>query len=156
MIDKKQEGEAGRLTITKFNGDKDFSEATIAINFSVLKSMDKPQDAEIMVPNFKKYDGLFGKNGEILRLAETFGHEAGHAVYALDHTADAVADEKSRAQFDQDVGNLPKKHRYPLPPDLQARATANGLFHDKTEVYAQTQEKIINGELRAYDKMRKK
>lgn len=35
-------------------------------------------------PSFRKYEGLFGKNGFFL-LAETFGDEANHGIFALDN-----------------------------------------------------------------------
>ena len=50
------------------------------------------------------------------------------------------------------VGALPKKHRYPLPPDLAQRIQAKDQLLIPTERYAQQVEKIINGELRATSK----
>jgi RHS repeat-associated protein len=148
-------GEAGRFTITKFRGDGDFSEATIRLDFKKIKNMESSSNADL-VPGFKKFEGLFGvKNEQALRLAELFGHEAAHAVFALDHGAESVALERLTSERDAMIAALPMKHRYPLPPDIQEKVARADRDLVPTERYAQQQEKIINGELRASQRKRK-
>ena len=95
------------------------------------------------------------KNEQTLRLAELFGHEAAHAVYDLDHPAESVGLQRRINERDAAIDALPKKHRYPLPPDLDAKVARSQRDLIPTERYAQQQEKIINGELRASQLKRK-
>ena len=146
------QGKAGHFEITKFKGDNDFSEAVIQLDFKKIKNLDQPTPADL-VPGFKKFEGLFGvKNGALLRLAEVFGHEGGHGIYALDNAAESVNLQHEIDGTLAAVGALPKKHRYPLPPDLAQRIQAKDQLLIPTERYAQQVEKIINGELRATSK----
>ncbi len=68
-------GTAGLFTITKFNGENDFSEPRIDLNFKTIKGINSTTTGDFD-PSFLKYSGLLGGNGFIPRLAETFGHEA--------------------------------------------------------------------------------
>jgi RHS repeat-associated protein len=143
----------GEFKITKFKGDKDFSEAVIQLDFKKLKNLESPAPADL-VPGFKKFEGLFGvKNDAILRLAELFGHEAGHGVFALDDIAGAVKLQQQLNDRDAAWNALPRgKGRYPFPPDLIQKMNAADKALIPTERYAQQAEKIINGELRATSK----
>jgi hypothetical protein len=148
-------GTIGNLSITKFKGDADFSEATVQLDFQKINSMSTATEADL-VSGFKKFEGLFGvKNEQILRLAELFGHEAAHAVFALDHRVETVALERLMNERDAMIAALPKKNRYPLPPDIEERVKRADRDVVPTERYAQQQEKIINGELRASQRKRK-
>ncbi|MGB7070431.1 MAG: RHS repeat-associated core domain-containing protein, partial [Pyrinomonadaceae bacterium] len=144
-------GTAGRFTITKFNGENDFSEAKIQLDFKKIADIQKPTAANL-VEGFNKFEGLFGKNGKMLRFTELFGHEAAHAVYALDNTTDMVNLQKGMNERDATLEALPKKNRYPLPPDLAQKMEAVDTALIPTERYAQQKEQIINGELRASQK----
>jgi RHS repeat-associated protein len=148
-------GTIGEFTITKFKGENDFSEAVIKLDFGKIKDLEKPAAANL-VEGFNKFEGLFGKSGEILRLAELFGHEASHAVYALDNTAEMVKLQKQMNERDTLLAALPKKKRYPLPPDLVQKMEAIDKALIPTERYAQQREQIINGELRASQKFLQK
>lgn len=83
----------GEFHITKFDGDKDFSQAVIQLDFKRLKNLEGPSPADL-APGFQKFAGLFGKHGAELRGAELFGHEGSHGIFALDNVADAVQLEK--------------------------------------------------------------
>ena len=94
-------------------------------------------------PSFSKYDGLFGKNGFINRLAETFGHEAGgHGLFALHDPAFAVYNQQLVDNATAAV-LAANQSRSPIPPDVVQKVLI------PSERFAQQQEKIINGELRA-------
>jgi hypothetical protein len=144
-------GTAGQFEITKFNGPNDFSEAKVNLNFSVIKGINSTTQGDFD-PSFQKYAGLLGKKGFIPRLAETFGHEGSHGVFAIGDPAQGVNIQRLLNSRDAALGALPVKGRYPLPPDVlqQMDAASRGLV--PTERFAQQQEKIINGELRANPK----
>jgi RHS repeat-associated protein len=146
----------GEFKITKFKGANDFSEAVIQLDFKKLKNIEGPVAADL-VPGFKKFDKLFGvKNDAILRLAELFGHEGAHSVFALDDVAGAVKLQQQLNERDAALNALPKgKGRYPFPPDLIQKMNAADKALIPTERYAQQVEKIINGELRATSKRKK-
>ncbi len=80
---------AGQFTITKFDGPDNFSEARIGLNFNLIKgiSSSTPGDFD---KSFDKYDGLFGKDGFVLRLAETAGHEINHGIFAQQDPPEAL------------------------------------------------------------------
>jgi RHS repeat-associated protein len=144
-------GTIGEFKITKFSGDNDFSQAVIQLDFKKLKNLDSTTAAEL-VPGFKKFEGLFGKNGEALRGAELFGHEGAHGVFALDDVSEAVKLQMLLNDRDAALSNMPKGTKYPYPPDViqKMEAAAKGVV--PTERYAQQVQKIINGELRASQK----
>lgn len=82
-----------------------------------------------------------------------FGHEGAHAVYALDNTAEMVKLQKQMNERNATLEALPKKNRYPLPPDLVQKMETVYKSLIPTERYAQQKEQIINGELRASQKL---
>ncbi|HEX6718014.1 MAG TPA: RHS repeat-associated core domain-containing protein [Pyrinomonadaceae bacterium] len=142
----------GNFEITKFKGNNDFSEAVIQLDFKKIKRLVTPVAAD-EVSGFKKFEGLFGvKNAAILRLAELFGHEGAHAVFGLDNVSEAVKLQQQLNDRDAAFNALPKKGRYPLPPDITQKQEAAMKALIPTERYAQQVEKIINGELRATSK----
>lgn len=139
---------AGQFTITKFNGLDDFSEARIDLNFKTIKGINSTTTGDYD-PSFQKYSGLLGSNGFIPRLAETFGHEANHGIFAQRDPAQGTAIQKILNTRDAAMRALPVKHRYPLPPDvLQKMQTADQALVP-TERFAQEAERIINEELKA-------
>jgi hypothetical protein len=141
--------DAGHFTITKFKGDNDFSEAKIALDFRKIKGIESTTSGDFD-SSFKKYQGLFGKNGFFLRLAETFGHEGAHGLFALNDLSGAVQTQRLLNERDAALAALPRgKGRYPLPPDLMQKMQAADQALIPTERYAQQIEKVINGELRA-------
>jgi RHS repeat-associated protein len=141
--------DAGEFTITKFKGDNDFSEAKIALDFRKIKSIECTTQGDYN-SSFKKYEGLFGKNGFLLRLTETFGHEGAHGLFALNDPSGAVQTQRLMNDRDAALAALPRgKGRYPLPPDLLQKMQTAEQALIPTERYAQQVEKIINGELRA-------
>jgi len=150
-------GTIGEFKITKFNGDKDFSEAVIQLDFKKLKNLDSTTDAD-QVPGFKKYGGLLGgdKKDISLRDAEDFGHEAAHGVYALDNIAQEVGNQILLNNRDAALKALPPKTKYPYPPDVMQKMEAATKALVPSERYAQQMEKIINGELRATAKRKDK
>ena len=141
-------GTAGQFEITKFNGPNDFSEAKVNLNFGVIKGISSTTQGDFD-PSFQKYAGLFGKNGFIDRLAETFGHEASHGVFAIDDPAQGSNIQRLLNARDAAMSALPMNGRYPLPPDVMQKMDAANKALVPTERFAQQQEKIINGELRA-------
>jgi hypothetical protein len=92
---------------------------------------------------------LLGSKGFIPRLAETFGHEANHGIFAQQDPAAGTALQLLMNNRDAAIQARPAKGRYPLPPDIiQMMQTARqGLA--TTERFAQQAEKVINGELKA-------
>lgn len=141
-------GTAGQFEITKFNGSNDFSEAKVNLNFGVIKGISSTTQGDFD-PSFQKYAGLFGKNGFIDRLAETFGHEASHGVFAIDDPAQGSNIQHLLNTRDAALNALPRNARYPFPPDVVQKMQAADRALVPTEKFAQQQEKIINGELRA-------
>jgi len=140
--------EAGRFEVTKFNGPNDFSEAKVELNFNAIKGIGKTTQGDFD-SSFNKYGGLFGKNGFINRLAETFGHEAGgHGLFALHDPAFAVYTQKLLNEVNPAI-LAANRARTPLPPDLQQKVQQRDLVLIPSERFAQQQEKIVNGELRA-------
>jgi len=139
-------GTAGQFEITKFNGLTDFSEAKISLNFNVIKGISSTTQGDFD-PSFQKYAGLFGKNGFIDRLAETFGHEASHGVFAI---FDPAGETYTQMLLNsRDAALAANRGRYPLPPDLMQKMSMADKALVPTEKFAQQQEKIMNGELRA-------
>jgi len=100
--------------------------------------------------SFKKYEGGYGKDGFFLRLAETFGHEGAHGMFALSDINGAVQTQQLLNDRDAAIAALPRgKGRYPFPPDVKQKMEAADRALIPTERYAQQVEKVINGELRA-------
>jgi RHS repeat-associated protein len=134
----------GLTTITNFTADKkDFTRATLQLNFKRIKSISEVTAAK-HVPGFNKYEGLL--NAPIYRLAETFGHEAAHAIFAIQDPAGAVQLQEILNGRD---AAFYRPHKYPLPPDLlQIMDRAEDALVP-TETFAEQSEKIINGELQA-------
>lgn len=141
-------GTAGQFEITKLNGQNDFSEAKINLNFNVIKGISSATQGDFD-PSFQKYAGLLGKDGFIPRLAETFGHEASHGVFAINDPTQGTNIQRLLNNRDAAFNALPIKGRYPLPPDVLQKMEAATRALVPTEKFAQQQEKIINGELRA-------
>jgi len=141
-------GTAGQFTITKFNGPNDFSEARIDLNFPTIKQISSTTPGNYD-PSFQKYSGLLGRNCFILRLAETFGHEANHAIFDQRDPAQGTAIQKILNDRDAAMRALPLKGRYPLSPDVLRKVRAADEALEATERFAQAVEKIINEELQA-------
>ena len=141
-------GTAGRFTITKFNGPGDFSEARIDLNFRTIKQINSTTAGDYD-PSFRKYSGLLGGNGFILRLAETFGHEATHGIFGQQDPAQGTAIQKILNDRDAAMRALPLKGRYPLSADVLRKLRAAAEAVEPTERFAQAAEKIINEELQA-------
>jgi hypothetical protein len=141
-------GTAGQFTITKFNGENDFSEARIDLNFKTIKGINSTTTGDFD-PSFQKYSGLLGGKGFVPRLAETFGHEANHGIFALQDLTQGTAIQRIINQRDAAMQALPAKGRYPLPPDVLQKMQAADKALVPTERFAQQAEKIVNGELKA-------
>src|SRR5215469_1271138 len=141
-------GTAGQFTITKFNGPNDFSEARIDLNFRTIKQINSTT-ASNYDPSFKKYSGLLGGSGFILRLAETFGHEANHGIFGQRDPAQGTAIQKILNDRDAAMRALPLKGRYPLSADVLRKLRAAAEAVEPTERFAQAAERIINEELQA-------
>jgi hypothetical protein len=141
-------GTAGQFTITKFNGPNDFSEARIDLNFPTIKQISSTTPGNYD-PSFQKYSGLLGRNCFILRLAETFGHEANHAIFDQRDPAQGTAIQKILNVRDAAMRALPLKGRYPLSPDVLRKVRAADEALEPTERFAQAVERIINEELQA-------
>jgi len=139
-------GTAGQFTITKFNGPNDFSEAQIDLNFRTIKQINSTTVGDYE-PSFQKYSGLVARNDFILRLAETFGHEANHGIFGQRHPAQGTAIQKMLNDRDAAMRALPLKHRYPLSPDILRKVRAADQALEPTERFAQAEERIINAEL---------
>jgi len=141
-------GTAGQFTITKFNGLNNFSEARIDLNFQTIKAIHSTTTGDYD-RSFQKYSGLLGGNGFIPRLAETFGHEASHGIFAQRDPTQGTAIQKILNSRDAAMRALPLKGRYPLPPDVLQKMQAAEEALAPTERFAQQAERIINEELRA-------
>ena len=106
-----------------------------------------------LVPGFNKFEGLFNiRNAATLRLAELFGHEAAHAEKALNNVPEAVSLQRQLNDRDAEIRgrrDLPRRERFPYPPDLIQRMEAANRALIPTERYAQEREQIINRELNA-------
>ena len=138
---------AGQFTITKFDGENDFSEARVSLNLKTIQGFTSTTAGDFD-PTFQKYSGLLGGSGFISRLAETFGHEANHGIFAQQDPGQGTAIQRILNNRDAAMQALPAKGRYPLPPDiLQILQNADRALVP-TERYAQQAEKLINGELK--------
>jgi RHS repeat-associated protein len=137
------QGVAGEFTITNFTSDgKDFTRATVQLDFNKIKAISNVSGADF-VPGFNKYQGLL--NSPIYRMAETFGHEAGHGLFSIQNPGQAADIQTILNQRDAAID----ASRYPYPPDVMQKIQQANEAMIPTETFAQQQEKIINGELRA-------
>lgn len=148
VIENKNLGpsEAGRFTITNFTADgKDFTKATVDLNFKVIEGLSGPSTADIHVAGFQKYSGLFGvKDEKGLRLAETLGHEGGgHGVFAINNPAQAVTIQR----LVNEAVDAANGAHFPFPPDVIQKIDAKDRALEPTERYAQQVEQQINKEL---------
>jgi hypothetical protein len=141
-------GTAGQFTITKFNGPNDFSEARIDLNFQTIKQINSTTPGNYD-SSFQKYSGLLGRNGFVLRLAETFGHEANHGIFDQRDPAQGTAIQKILNDRDAAMRSLPLKGRYPLSAEVLRKVRAADEALEPTERFAQAAERIINKELQA-------
>jgi hypothetical protein len=141
-------GTVGQFTVTKFNGPNDFSEARIDLNFRTIKQISSTTPGNYD-PSFQKYSGLQGPNCFLLRLAETFGHEANHGIFGQRDPAQGTAIQKILNDRDAAMRALPLKGRYPLSPDVLRKVRAADEALEPTERFAQAAERIINEELQA-------
>ena len=121
----------GQFDLTELTADgKDFTEATIQLNFSVINNRRTTASVGILIPDFEKFQGLLGGDDAALRVAEIFGHEGGHGEWALDNIADAISLQvfvndasklnERRNKYFADRDALKKKDRknFKYPPDL--------------------------------------
>jgi RHS repeat-associated protein len=138
----------GKFKITKFNGANDFSEAVLQLDFNKSRNQTEPSRAEL-VPGFKKFQGLFGvKNEAILRLAELFGHEGSHGMFALNDLAGATKLQRLLNDRDAAMNALPKGTRFSdFPPDVKQLMDAADKGLVPTERFAQQGEEKVNYEL---------
>jgi RHS repeat-associated protein len=162
-------GTAGRFEITAFSADgKDFTAATITLNFDVINKKDSPQDVNYD-KSFKSFAGLLGKDKAAARVAEVFSHEGAHAEYAINNPAEAVKFQllvndvenmiARRRQFEHDkraIKNKKQKKAFQPPPDLVEAEASFARLYEATERYAQTRAKAVNAELRQSTKKKKK
>jgi hypothetical protein len=134
-----------RLLITKFNGPNDFSEAKVELNLGVIKGISSTTIGDYD-SSFQKYAGLFGKNGFVLRLAETFGHEANHGEFAIN---DPAQGSNIQRLVNDATGAVLRANRarLPIPPDVLQLIKQKDQALVPTERFPQQQEKIINKEL---------
>lgn len=147
----------GKFTITKFNGENDFSEAVIELDFNKIKGIDRTTDAD-RVAEFKKFEELLG-GGKMAdyRLAEVFGHEGSHAQMAINNPAEGVRLQKLLNERDAMLAGptyRDKKGRLlnPMPQALLDKMKEADLAIIPTETFAQEKEKTINEELQAYSR----
>jgi RHS repeat-associated protein len=131
-------GLVGLFSVRGISPDqKDFTSATIQIDFGQLRNA--PVSPAQFVPRFSKYQGLAANFG--LMLAETFGHEGAHGVYALRNVAGAttlqllINDRLERLQMG-DTG-----------VEFQSLSQEIDRLLKPTERYAEETEAIINSEL---------
>jgi hypothetical protein len=139
---------AGRFTITKFNGLNDFLEARIDLNFPVIRAINATTRGNYN-HTFSKYSGLLGGDGFIRRLAETFGHEANHGIFAQRNPAQGTAIQRILNNRDAAIQALPRKGRYPLSPAVLQKIKAADEAIEPTERFAEEAERLINEELKA-------
>jgi RHS repeat-associated protein len=136
-------GTAGQFTITNFTADgKDFTRATLQLDFKQIKGISGVTGADL-VPGFNKYQGLL--DSPMYRLAETFGHEAGHGLFSIQNPAQAVGIQQLLNQRDAAM----QGQHYPYPPDVMQKMQQADQALIPTERFAQQVEKIVNGELQA-------
>ena len=136
-------GTAGQFTITNFTADgKDFTRATLQLDFKQIKGISGVTGADL-VPGFNKYQGLL--DSPMYRLAETFGHEAGHGLFSIQNPAQAVGIQQLLNQRDAAM----QGQHYPYPPDMMQKMQQADQALIPTERFAQQVEKIVNGELSA-------
>lgn len=147
---------------------KDFKAATITLNFGLIEKRDTASDMNFD-PKFKSFAGLLGKANAALRVAEVFGHEASHAVFAINNPADAVKlqllindapNRQARAiQYEaarKAIKNKNDRKKFLPPPDIAADGATQDKMFEVTERFAQAKEKVISTELVAGTKKKKK
>lgn len=136
-------GTAGQFTITNFTADgTDFTRATLQLDFKQIKGISSVTGADL-VPGFNKYQGLL--DAPIDRLAETFGHEAGHGLFSIQNPGQAVNIQQLLNARDAAMQGA----HYPYPPDVMQKMQQADQALIPTERFAQQVEKIVNGELQA-------
>ena len=96
-----------------------------------------------LVPGFNKYQGLL--DSPMYRLAETFGHEAGHGLFSIQNPAQAAGIQQLLNQRDAAM----QGQHYPYPTDVMKKMQQADQALIPTERFAQQVEKIVNGELQA-------
>lgn len=138
------EGAVGKFDIMEFSGDKDFSKASIQIDFRGAERINSVTPANF-VPGFNKFEGIL--NNRTAKLAEAFGHEFGHAIYAIFNAAEEVSFRMLATEIKADTARV----RAPYPPDVIEKIERNLKYYVKTEQYSQQVEQLINGNLRAQD-----
>lgn len=141
-------GTIGEFKITKFNGPIDFSEAVVQLDLKKVQNQTGPSSADL-APGFNKFQGLFGvKNDAILRLAELFGHEGSHGVFAPNDVAEAAKLQKLLNDRDAARAALPRGTKFPdYPPDVKLLIESADKALVSTERFAQQNEERINREL---------
>ena len=78
----------GLTTVDEYTEDsKDFTRATLHLDFSKIKRLSEPTNSNL-VPGAVAWQGL--QKAPIYRIAESFGHEGGHALFAIMNPAEAV------------------------------------------------------------------
>jgi hypothetical protein len=117
----------------------DFASGTIQIDFAKIRNASATPAS--LVLGFTKYAGIAGDFG--LKMAETFGHEGAHGVYALDNPFQAVAAQTLM----NDSAELLQMRAGSSNPEFLREQAAIGVFLNATETYAQQTEQIINQEL---------
>jgi RHS repeat-associated protein len=135
-------GVAGQFDVTKRTADgKDFTDATIKLNFNLVKGSGNKGDASEYGVDFLKYSGL---NKDSSRFGELAGHEFTHGLDAINDPVGAVAT--------QDLIDKQGGGRTPLAPDEQMKLD-NSLH--KMENSAYSEEKKVNQELRNSEELPK-
>lgn len=136
-------GTAGVFTITNMTANgKDFTRATLQLDFKKIQGISGVTAADL-VPGFNKFQGLL--DAPMYRLAEVFGHEGAHGLFAIQNPEEETGVQRLQNQRDAAM----QGQHYPYPPDVMQKieAAEKGLI--PTEKFAQQEEKIINGELQA-------
>jgi RHS repeat-associated protein len=134
-------GSDGEFSITQMS-DNDFTQATIKLDFRKIERIDRVTPAKLN-PGFNEYEGLL--SNRIAKLAEAFGHEAAHAIYALSNMSAAIGWQKLKNEVDDFMQG---KGKAPIPPDVFQKIDQLQRYYIPTEQHALQGEQLINGELR--------
>ena len=88
----------------------------IMLSLSQNRIFSSANDAINGFTNLRKVHRCHTNHTAMLRLAETFGHEANHGISAQRHPAQGTAIQKMRDDRDAAMRALPLKRGYPFPP----------------------------------------
>jgi RHS repeat-associated protein len=127
MDSKLESGEVGKYDTIEMS-DTDYAGGTIQIDFQRVNSLSKTSPAS-MIPGFNQFEGIL--NNKTAKLAEVFGHEAGHAIFGLSNRTEEIISQKAVDAYDNFMAT--RKKNCPIPPDISEKLKASAPYVNDSE-----------------------